>query len=253
MLRNPVGLCVLVAMLCGTAWGATKLPVPDASEQKPAMASVKEVFKSELAAAKHSEQMADVAERMLANLQGETSSAVSDYVLLTQAHGLAVKGLRPTLSLRIVQMISDRYDVDPHALTVQTLKDLAKTPTDQEYHQALAAKALSVASEQIAAERFDTAKDCYEVVSSIGLKLKSADLGKKAIAGRTDLTELKKLADKLPMARSALENKADDAPANSSTAENTKCRNMTKPCAPQAGSPATSPGIPTRTESLAAY
>lgn len=213
-MRNSFSLCVLVAMLCGTAWGAAKTPVPDAAEQKAAIASVKEVFKSELASAKHAEQMADVAERMLAELQDETSSAVSDYVLLTQAHGLAVKGLRPTLSLRIVQMISDRYDVDQHALMVQTLKDLAKTPTDKEYHQALAAQALSVASEQIAAERFDTAKDCYDVVSSIGLKLKSADLGKKAVAGRTDLAELKKLADKLPMARMAVENKTDDAAAN---------------------------------------
>lgn len=214
-MRSVLNACVvLVWLVHGTAWGADKLPVPDASEQKAAIASVKEVFKSELASAKSPEQLADVAERMLDNLQDETSSTLSDYVLLTQAHGLAVKGFRQTLSLRIVQMISDRYDVDQHALTVQTLKDLAKLPTDKEYHHELAAKALSVASEQIAAERFDAAKDSYEVVSSIGLKLKSADLSKKATAGRTDLTELKRLADKLPMARKALENKTDDAAAN---------------------------------------
>lgn len=214
-MRSVLNACVVIVWLVhGAAWGAEKLPVPDASEQKAAIASVKEVFKSELASAKSPEQMADVAERMLSNVQDETSSTLSDYVLLTQAHGLAVKGFRQTLSLRIVQMISDRYNVDQHALTVQTLKDLAKLPTDKEYHQELAAKALSVASEQIAAERFDAAKESYEVVNSIGLKLKSADLSKKATAGRTDLTELKKLADKLPMARKVLEDKTADAAAN---------------------------------------
>ncbi|MBC7815325.1 MAG: hypothetical protein IAG10_00330, partial [Planctomycetaceae bacterium] len=122
-MRSQIISCLLVAMLCGTAWGAAKTPVPDAAEQKPAIATVKEVFKSELASAKSSAQFADVAERMLGNLQNDESSAVNDYVLLMQAHGLAVKALQPTLSLRIVQMISDRYNVDQHALTVQTLKD----------------------------------------------------------------------------------------------------------------------------------
>lgn len=127
-----------VLLAGGTGWAAAKAPVPKADEQKPALATVKEVFKSELASAKSPDQLADVAERMLGTLQNEASSVVNDYVVLTQAHGLAVKALRPTLSLRIVQMICDRYDVEPDALTVQTLKDLAKGPTDKEHHKQLA-------------------------------------------------------------------------------------------------------------------
>ncbi len=122
MIRSQICWCVLITWFCcGMAWGAAKTPVPDAAEQKPAIVTVKEIFKSELASAKSSAQFADIAERMLGNLQRDESSAVNDYVLLTQGHGLAVKALYPTLSLRIVQMISDKYAVDQHTLTVQTL------------------------------------------------------------------------------------------------------------------------------------
>lgn len=209
-------LSVLVVFLSCSSLGlcADRSPVPTAAELKQLQASVKDVFKADIAAAKSGAQQSTLAERMIENVQNDAASVGSDYALLTQAHAIAVKASNTELSLKVARLIGERFDVDMSALVVQTLKDLSKGPTDKEYHQELAEKALSVASEQIAAERFEVAKDCYEVVSAIGLKLKSADLGKKAIAGRTDLTELKKLADKLVAARKTLESKSDDPVAN---------------------------------------
>ncbi len=213
-LARLLGVLLVFILSSGLCLSADRSPVPPAAELKQLQASVKDVFKADIAAAKSKAQQSSLAERMIENVQNDAASAGSDYALLTQAHAIAVKANNTELSLKVARIIGQRFDVDETTLIVQTLKDLAVGPTDKEYHSALAEKLLSVASEQIAAERFDVAKDCYDVVSSIALKLKSADLGKKASAGRTDLTELKKLADKLPTARQTLKNKTDDPAAN---------------------------------------
>ena len=213
-LARLLSVLLVFVLSSGLCQSADRNPAPSAAELKQLQASVKDVFKADIAAAKSRAQQSSLAERMVENVQNDVASAGSDYALLTQAHALAVKASNTEMALKVTRLIGQRFDVDEPTLIVQTLKDLAKGPTDKEYHQALAEKALSVASEQIAAERFEVAKECYEVVSSIGAKLKSADLSKKAAAGRTDLAELKKLADKLPTARQTLENKTDDPNAN---------------------------------------
>ena len=198
----------------GLCLSADRSPVPSAAELKQLQASVKDVFKADIAAAKSGAQQSALAERMIENVQNDAASAGSDYALLTQAQSMAIKASNIDLSLKVARLIGERFDVDEPTLIVQTLKDLAKGPTDKEYHQTIAEKALSIASEQIAAEHFEVAKDCIDVVSSVGIKLKSGELAKKAIAGRADLTELKKLADKLPTARQSLASKPDDSAAN---------------------------------------
>ncbi|MCX7418057.1 MAG: hypothetical protein NT013_00785 [Planctomycetia bacterium] len=209
-----LSVLLVFALSRGLCLSADRSPLPSVADLKQLQASVKDVFKADIAGAKSRAQQSALAERMVENVQNDVASAGSDYALLTQAHAMAVKASNTELSLKVARLIGQRFDVDEPMLIVQTLKDLAKGPTDKEYHQTLAEKALSVATEQIAAERFDTAKECYEAVSSIGLKLKSADLSKKAVAGRTDLIELKKLSDKLPTARQTLEDKTDDPAAN---------------------------------------
>lgn len=210
-MRSHFSSCVLVAwLLCGTALGAAKTPVPDAADQTTAIATVKEVFKSELASAKSSAQFADIAERMLGNLQNDESSAVNDYVLLTQAHGLAVKAFYPTLSLRIVQMICDRYDVDQHTLTVQTLKDLAKGPTDKDLHKQLAELSFKMSLEHQRADRIEAASQHLELADALARRLKSSEMLKQAVARRAEIAEYKKLVE----ASAAAEKKIRDTPTD---------------------------------------
>ncbi len=214
-MRSQFKSCVLAALLvCGTAWGAAKTPVPDAAEQKPAIATVKEVFKSELASAKSSAQFADIAERMLGNLQSDETSAVNDYALLTQAHGLAVKALQPTLSLRIVQMISDRYDVDQHTLTVQTLKDLAKGPTDKDLHKQLAELSFKLSLEHQRADRIELALQHLELADALARRLKSSDMVKQLVARRAEIAEYKKLVEASAAAEKKLVEAPNDPAAN---------------------------------------
>ncbi len=193
---------------------ADRLAVPSASELKTAQAEVKELFKSELNSARSSAQLTALAERMLSNVQHEDASKANDYVLLTQALATAVKGSNIELSRDIVRKLSERYEVDDQSLTAQTLKDLSKGPTDSAYHQRLADVALELIIEATRAERIDIATQYVDLVSSLATKLKSADLAKKATAARSDLTELKKQADKYIAARKTLETNANDTAAN---------------------------------------
>ena len=215
VIRSQICWCVLITWFCcGTAWGAVKTPVPDAAEQKLAIVTVKEIFKSELASAKSSAQFADIAERMLGNLQSDESSAVNDYVLLTQAHGLAVKALYPTLSLRIVQMISDKYEVDQHTLTVQTLKDLAKGPTDKDLHKQLAELSFKLSLEHQRADRIEAALQHLELADVLARRLKSSEMLKQATARRAEITEYKKLVAGSAAAAKTLVDAPSDPAAN---------------------------------------
>lgn len=193
---------------------ADRYAVPSANEIKTAQAEIKELFKAELGTAKSSAQLTALAERMLSNMQNEDSSKASDYVLLTQALATAIKGSNIDLSRGIVRKLSDKYEVDEHSLTAQTLKDLGKGPTDPAYHQRLAELALELTLEATRAERIDIATQYVDLVSSIATKLKSSDLAKKAAASRSDLTELKKQSDKYATARKTLQKNAQDAAAN---------------------------------------
>lgn len=205
---------LILCLTCGSAWSAPRLPVPEAAEQKTAIATVKEVFKSELASAKSPAQFADIAERMLGNLQSDATSGVNDYVVLTQAHGLAVKAFHVTLSLRIVQMIADRYDVEPQALMVQTLKDLSKGKPDKDLDKQLAEMSLKLSAENQRADRPELALQHLELVANLARRLKSTEMLKQVTARREEIVEGKKLAEASAAARKKLADSSDDPAAN---------------------------------------
>lgn len=212
-----VGAAIAVCLLLGSdnaCRSTDRVPVPSASELKAAQSEIKELFKADLGGAKSGAQLTEVAERMLTNVQNEASSRVNDYVLLTQAQATAIKASNISLSLKIVSLLAARYEFDEPQLTLQTLKDLAKGPADQDFHQQLADLALQLGSESQRADRLELAGQYLDLVVSLATRLKSPDLAKQTSARRANLTELKKLSEKLLAARKTLEKNAQDAAAN---------------------------------------
>lgn len=211
--RVALATCLLL-VLAGRGSTADRAPVPTATELKAAQVEIKELFKADLAAAKSGAQLTEVAERMLANLQNEAGSRVNDYVLLTQAQAAAVKASNISLSRSIAGAIAERYEIDEHQLSLQTLKDLGKGPLDPPFHQELADLALQLEAKALQSDRLDIAGQYLDLLSSLATKLKSVELSKRATARRADVAELRKLSDKLPNARAVLEKNATDAAAN---------------------------------------
>ena len=203
-----------LALMAQESLGAERLVIPDPAAQKTALATVKEVYKTELASAKSREQFSDLAERMLGNLQDEADSAANDYVLLTQAQALALKGSRVTLSRRIIDMLAERFDVDGDALLVQTMKDLAKGPTDKDFHKELADASLKIAEEAVRAEKPQLALQHLELIEAIARRLKNTDLLKKTTTRRAEITEVQKLVASVKGAEATLLKEPNDPAAN---------------------------------------
>lgn len=78
-------------------------------------------------------------------------------------------------------------------LLVQTMKDLAKGPTDKDFHKELADASLKIAEEAVRAEKPQLALQHLELIEAIARRLKNTDLLKKTTTRRAEITEVQKL------------------------------------------------------------
>ncbi len=196
------------------AFAADKPPVPNDVAQKPVLATIKDLFKSDLAAAKSPTQMTELAEKMLAAIESKPESAVNDYVLLTQSLALAEKASHISLSRRIVAQTGELFDVDVDDLTVLSLKNLAKGPANKDYHQELAKLSLQLATAAQRADRPDLATQHLELVDTIGRRLKTNEWSKLTAARRAEIAEQKKLSESHIAAEKTLATNPQDPAAN---------------------------------------
>lgn len=219
-LNRLVRAGVITALLCyviHSVSAADKLPVPNEAALKTAQATVRDLFKNDLAAAKTAAQMTEVADKMLEAVEGKAESAANDYALLTTALGLTEKASSLSAASSIVERIAGQFAVDARDLQMQTMKNLAKGPTDKDYHKELANRALQLAAETQRADRADLTKEYLDLVDSIGRRLKTNEWAKTTSARRAEIAEHKKLTDAYAAAENTLLTKPDDPAANDAT------------------------------------
>lgn len=217
--RQLRGLLValLVWLPLTLSFAAEKQPVPSDTALKTAQASVNDLFKSELAAAKTAKmanQRTELADKLLEAFEGKPSSAAVDYVLLTEALNLTTSASNVSSSRGIVERLGELFVVDERELTLQAFKKLEKGPTDKDYHRELATTALQLAAEAQRAEQLDVAGQYLELVDSIGRRLKTNEWAKTTKARREEISEYKKLNEAFLAAEKTLKSNAHDAAAN---------------------------------------
>ncbi len=209
------GLLFLVCCLCAIEVAAAeRLPVPDEAAQKSALATVKDVFRQDLAAAKTASQQSDLAKRMLDSLEEKPDAATANYVLLTQSQGLAVKALNAELTRQVIDELAKRYEVDPLSLRATAIRDLGKGPTDAKLHGNLAQLALNLVDDCVEQERFDVALSAVDLANSLAVRAKSNDLRKQSTARKAEVAEFQKLWADAAKARDTLSKSPQDAAAN---------------------------------------
>lgn len=208
-------LASLLFVLAATfSFAADRLPIPSDAEQKAALATIKEIFKADLAAAKSPTLSVELAEKMLGNIQGEAESAATDYVLLTQAQALAAKGSSLNVTRKVITTLCDKYDSDPHALWLSALKEFAKGTTDKDFHAEVANVALNLSAECQRTEKLELASQFLTVVDGLALKLKAADLTKKSAARKLEINDQRKLVEKFTPASKTLPSKPTNSESN---------------------------------------
>ncbi len=214
-LRNVLGFLVCICFLSAVVANAgERLAVPDEAAQKPALAAVKEVFRQDLAAAKTASHQSDLAKRMLNSLEEKPEAATANYVLLTQAQGLAVKALNTELTRQAIDELAKRYEVDPLSLRATAIRDLGKGPTDAKLHGNLAQLALGLVDDCVEQERFDIAVTAVDIANSLAIRAKSNDLRKQSTARKAEIAEIQKLWDESRKGLEVLKTSPQDPAAN---------------------------------------
>ncbi len=196
--------------------GQDRLPVPRDEEQKAAVAAVKDIFREETSNAKTAVKQVDLARKMLRSLEDKPGAATTNYVLLTQAHGLAVKAFNIGLVRETIDELVKRYEIDGLQLQLQAIRDIARAPTDSKIHAELTQVAFGLVEESIQTERFDLAVLAVDQAAAIAAKLKSNALRKDAADRKSRVVESQKLWEDYRKASEILTTKSDDAPAHDS-------------------------------------
>lgn len=207
-----------------TAWmfvasfveGQDRLPLPRADEQQEAAATVNEIFREETSSAKTAAKQVDLARKMLRSLEDNPGAAATNYVLLTQAHGLAVKAFNIGLAWETIGELDKRYEVDGVQLQLQSIRDIARAPTDSKLHAELMQVAFGMVEKCIRAEQFEVAMLAIDQAVAIATKLKNNALRKDAADQKARVIESQKLWKDYRAAVEILTAKPDDAPANES-------------------------------------
>lgn len=213
--------CLAVWLLIGVfvvsfVEGQDRLPVPGVDEQRAAVVTVNEIFREETSNAKTTVKQVNLARKMFGSLEDNPGAAATNYVLLTQAHGLAVKAFNIALAREMIDELVKRFEVDGLPLQLQSIRDIARAPTDSKLHEELVQTAFGLIEESIQSERFDMAALAADQAVAIAAKLKSNALRKDATDRKARVVESQKSWGAYRKAGEILSAKPDDAVANES-------------------------------------
>ncbi len=209
-----LGLWLILCVATGSTWAADRLPVPNDADQKTALATVKEVFRDELASAKTAADQVDLAKRMLDSLEEKPEAATANFVLLTQCQTLAMKALNIELTYTVIDELAKRYDVDALALRTSALRDMGKGPTEIKLHTSLTQSALLLVNDSIEQERFDAAMTAVDLANTLAIRTKNLDLRKQVTARKAEVVEFQKLSDAYVKAKAVLTKTPQNPAAN---------------------------------------
>lgn len=191
-----------------------KLPQPEASAQKDAETSIRDLFKDDYAR-KDPADKATFARKLLKQASDSKDDPVSRFVLLREARDLALQANDLTTALDAVALLSKDYAVDATAMRGSLLGNAEKTAKTPQDLKAISQAWLKAADEAASADDFAGAEKAASSASQVARKAKDIPLVGRCEAKLKELADLKKKSDRVAKAREALASNPDDPAANS--------------------------------------
>lgn len=169
----------VVLLLAGSVWaeGAEREAVPGAEALRSAEATVSEVYKGELAAARMPADKVKLAEKLLAAAKAEKDGA-GKHALLTRAGELAAGGGAPKLAMEAVDALVEAFEVAPLPARADALAEAARGVRTPQGRMELLEVAEGLLDAALQEDRLDLAKGLAEAVSQ------AARLGGDPMFGR---------------------------------------------------------------------
>jgi hypothetical protein len=142
---------------------AAKPPPPDAAALKGSFATVREVFKDDLAAAKRPEEKSAVAKKLLQAGTDEQKDLPGKFALLSLAKDLATEGGDLDAAAQAVDQMQQAFAVDGPKMKLDLVSARAKAAKTRDDRKLVAAQAQAMADEALDADRYDVAAQLADV------------------------------------------------------------------------------------------
>ena len=183
---------------------ASRQPVPDASAQRLAEASLKEIFKDEYAKSAPSDRQA-LAKKLIKFGSEEKSAGAEKFTCFGEAAGIAAKAGDLKLALESLEALEKAYRIDSLEVRSRIL-EMAKTAVrSPEGNRALAREYLNLTAMALASDRYELSVSFAGAAAMVADKSKDAPSISEARAREREVQTIKTEYEKLEKERKTLE------------------------------------------------
>ncbi len=210
-------LAVVASLMaaCLSAWGADKKsPVPDDAAQTESLKLVKEVYGSELIAAKTADQKKALAKKLLEKAAGIQDDPTGKFVLLKASKNVATQALDAETAFAAIDTMADSFEVDVWKLRTSEPNSLTQKARLASEHDAIAGLALGLVEQSLAGDQFDTAMQLGNLALEEARKTHNLKLLRQAQSRLADVQQRAKVREEAKAAMATLDKTPDDPEAN---------------------------------------
>ena len=168
-----------------------KAPVPDAAAQKEIEATIKELFKSEYAS-KDLRQLRALANTLLTKGDETRDDPATRYVLLREAKDIAAKVGSVTTGLRATKLLIQSFELPSIETRLGFLNQVSKRVRDAEDARALARGYLSLATDAVEENDYDSATGAVRNATTSAQRAKNKALAARATLLQREMSSLKR-------------------------------------------------------------
>ena len=192
-------LCLLCVL--NSSVFAAKQPLPSGADQQAGQATVREIFKSQLSAARTAASKKSLAQTFLLHAADSADDPGAGFALLTMARDLSIEAGEMSSALSAVDAIVARFEVNQWQVRHDCLKALAPRVTDR---SAFVVKALELVDEAVADGQFDVANRAGMIAYTVARRAGDRELLKRVSARRREIRQLNVESQKMSKAREAI-------------------------------------------------
>ena len=211
---------LLIALLVwpGDAVGAEKpaarVPVPAEDDRAKSLALLREVFSSEIDAAKKPEQKAQLAGKLLRQALDSRRGSADQYVLLRVARDLATSAGDPVRAASAIEKMTAAFDVDPASLHFAASRKLRKKVRSADQRKSFVRVLIRWADEAVESDDYKTAQALLKTALVMARKGRETDLVRDLAARQKEVGSSAKRYAKAKLALEKLRDRPKDPAAN---------------------------------------
>jgi WD40 repeat protein len=195
--------------------GQERQPEPDKNAVAKKEATLKKMFKDDLAKAKNDTQAArDLAELLIREARQTTEDRALQYIALVYARDLAAQAGDTALALSAIQELTNNFTIDTLSMKADMLLLAAQKATSKDDNIAIVEQALTLLEEAMANDNYKVAESLVKAADDAATKSKVLQLVARVEKAGSEVEQAKKEFGRMSKFVDMLAKNKDDAEAN---------------------------------------